>query len=124
MVLKMEKWCRSIIDKMEKGERGGDHQMFLMMLIFGSTYNLEYREKLFNVWPNYLQDMTALEYKYPEVVCDELDALKLPKESKILDMACGPGNVGVLVIIPLFFKSIPFIISLKLAKVLKNLSSR
>ena len=96
MVWKMEKWCKDIIDKMEKGETG-DYQMFLMMLTFGITYNAEYRKKLFNVWPTYLQDMTALEYKYPEVLCDQLDSLNLPKDCKVIDLACGPGNVANIV---------------------------
>jgi len=95
-VLKIEGLCKEIVHQLERGEKKANHELLLVMMIFGSTYNKDYRERLFKVWPDYLADMSALEYKYPEILCEELEKLNLGKDVSIIDMACGPGNVGVL----------------------------
>jgi len=97
MILKMEKICKGYIDQLENGGKHFNIQNFMMMYIFGSTNNTEYRTKLFDYWPTYLEDFEAcqpiMNYRYPETLCDEFVNLKLDKNVKILDVACGPGNV-------------------------------
>merc|ERR1711997_150885 len=99
MIRKMERICRNYIDQLE--QPGGKHyniQNFMMMYIFGSTTNTEYRTKLFNHWPTYLEDFNnckdIMGYRYPETLVEEVLPLNLPKNSKILDVACGAGNVA------------------------------
>ncbi|TRY67353.1 hypothetical protein TCAL_03289 [Tigriopus californicus] len=97
MILKMEKICRGYIDQLEKGGKQFNIQNFMMMYIFGATNNTEYRTKLFDHWPTYLEDFAACKeimgYRYPETLVDEFLSLKLDKNVKILDVACGAGNV-------------------------------
>ena len=85
------------------------------MYIFGSTTNTAYRTKLFDHWPTvsttknfelskfsksfqYLEDFneckTIMGYRYPETLVEEFLTQNIPKDAKILDMACGPGNVA------------------------------
>lgn len=49
----------------------------------------------------YLEDFTACKeimgYRYPETLVEEFLKLKLEKEVKIIDVACGPGNMSYLV---------------------------
>jgi len=99
MIRKMERICRNYIDQLEKPD--GKHyniQNFMMMYIFGSTTNTEYSTRLFNNWPTYLEDFNACKeimgYRYPETLCDEFLTLDIEKDAKILDVACGPGNVA------------------------------
>lgn len=99
MIRKMEKICRNYIDQLEKPD--GKHyniQNFMMMYIFGSTTNTEYRTKLFDHWPTYLEDFNECKaimgYRYPETLVDEFLTQNLPKDAKVLDLACGPGNVA------------------------------
>ncbi|XP_023328295.1 uncharacterized protein LOC111701299 isoform X3 [Eurytemora carolleeae] len=70
------------------------------MYILGSTSNTEYRTKLFDRWPTYLEDFQAcksiLGYRYPETLCEQFFRLNLKRNSKILDVACGPGNVALI----------------------------
>ena len=79
MVWKLEKWCKDIIDKMENGEIG-NYQMVVICHVFAITNNSVYRRKALDVWPTYLQDLEAMEYYHPDVLCDQLDSLNLPKD--------------------------------------------
>ena len=36
-------------------------------------------------------------YRYPETLVEEFLTLGVDKNAKILDMACGPGNVAFIV---------------------------
>jgi len=99
MIQKMERICRNYIDQLEKpGGKPYNIQNFMMMYIFGSTTNTEYRTKLFDHWPTYLEDFNECKeimgYRYPETLCEEFLTLNIGKEAKILDVACGPGNVA------------------------------
>merc|ERR1712002_792698 len=99
MIRKMEKICRNYIDQLEQpGGKQYNIQNFMMMYIFGSTTNTEYRTKLFDHWPTYLEDFneckSIMGYRYPETLVEEFLTLNIPKEAEILDMACGPGNVA------------------------------
>jgi len=99
MIRKMERICRNYIDQLEKpGGKPYNIQNFMMMYIFGSTTNTEYRTRLFNHWPTYLEDFNACKeimgYRYPETLCEEFLTLDIPKDAKILDVASGPGNVA------------------------------
>jgi len=99
MIRKMERICRNYIDQLEQpGGKQYNIQNFMMMYIFGSTTNTEYRTKLFDHWPTYLEDFneckSIMGYRYPETLVEEFLTLNIPKEAKILDMACGPGNVS------------------------------
>jgi len=99
MIRKMERICRNYIDQLDQpGGKQYNIQNFMMMYIFGSTTNTEYRTRLFNHWPTYLEDFQTCKeimgYRYPETLCDEFLTLNVPKEAKILDLACGPGNVA------------------------------
>jgi len=99
MIQKMERICRNYIDQLEKpGGKQYNIQNFMMMYIFGSTTNTEYRTKLFDHWPTYLEDFNECKeimgYRYPETLCEEFLTLNIDKEAKILDVACGPGNVA------------------------------
>ena len=52
MILKMERICRGYIDQLEKPDgKEMNFQNFMMMYIFGSCNNTEYRTKLFDHWP-------------------------------------------------------------------------
>ena len=55
MVEKIEMICRRFVDLMEEhgdGDTGRYNiQNFLLMYIFASTTNTEYRQKLFDLWP-------------------------------------------------------------------------
>ena len=101
MILKMERICRGYIDQLEKGGKHFNIQNFMMMYIFGSTNNTEYRTKLFDHWPTYLEDFAACKeimgYRYPETLCDNFLTLNLDKEAKIIDVACGAGNIAYIV---------------------------
>lgn len=95
----MERICRGYIDQLE--QPGGKHfniQNFMMMYIFGACNNTEYRTKLFNHWPTYLEDWGVCKdimgYRYPETLCDTFLSLHLNSDVKILDVACGAGNVA------------------------------
>jgi len=99
MIRKMERICRNYIDQLEKP--GGKHyniQNFMMMYIFGSTTNTAYRTKLFDHWPTYLEDFNECKeimgYRYPETLVEEFLALKMDPDVRILDVACGAGNVA------------------------------
>jgi len=99
MIRKMERICRNYIDQLEQpGGKQYNIQNFMMMYIFGSTTNTEYRTKLFDHWPTYLEDFNECKaimgYKYPETLVEEFLTHKVDKQAKILDMACGPGNVA------------------------------
>jgi len=99
MIKKMERICRNYIDQLEKpGGKPYNIQNFMMMYIFGSTTNTHYRTKLFDHWPTYLEDFNECKeimgYRYPETLVDEFLTLKVPTDAKILDVACGPGNVA------------------------------
>eukprot|EP00095_Tigriopus_kingsejongensis_P009952 snap_masked-scaffold17_size721972-processed-gene-0.12 protein:Tk09952 transcript:snap_masked-scaffold17_size721972-processed-gene-0.12-mRNA-1 annotation:"sugar transporter erd6-like 16-like" len=98
MILKMEKICKGYIDQLEKGGKEFNIQNFMIMYIFGSTNNTEYRTKLFDHWPSYLEDFAACKeimgYRYPDTLCEEFLNLKLDKDVRILDVACGAGNVA------------------------------
>merc|ERR1712107_814123 len=85
------------------GEQPGGKQYniqnFMMMYIFGATTNTEYRTKLFDHWPTYLEDFNECKaimgYRYPETLVEEFLAQGVTdKSSRILDLACGPGNVA------------------------------
>ena len=98
MILKMERICRGYIDQLEKPD--GKHfniQNFMMMYIFGACNNTEYRTKLFDHWPSYLEDFAnckeIMGYRYPETLVDTFVGLKLDKNVKIIDVAWGAGNV-------------------------------
>ncbi len=56
MILKMERICRGYIDQLEKGGKEFNIQNFMMMYIFGSTNNTEYRTKLFDHWPTVMSN--------------------------------------------------------------------
>ena len=49
----------------------------------------------------YLEDFNECKaimgYKYPETLVEEFLTHKVDKQAKILDMACGPGNVAYIV---------------------------
>jgi len=101
MIRKMERICRNYIDQLEKpGGKQFNIQNFMMMYIFGSTTNTEYRTRLFNHWPTYLEDFNECKeimgYRYPETLVEEFLSLDVAKnkDAKILDVACGPGNVA------------------------------
>jgi len=99
MIRKMEKICRNYIDQLDQpGGKQFNIQNFMMMYIFSSTTNTEYRTKLFDQWPTYLEDFNECKaimgYRYPETLVEEFLTLNIPKDAKILDMACGPGNVA------------------------------
>lgn len=103
MIRKMERICRNYIDQLEQpGGKQFNIQNFMMMYILGSTNNTEYRTKLFDQWPTYLEDFneckTIMGYRYPETLVEEFLALAASKDkdTKILDLACGPGNVAFL----------------------------
>ena len=51
MILKMERICRGYIDHLEKGGKEMNFQNFIIMYLFGSCNNTEYRTKLFDHWP-------------------------------------------------------------------------
>lgn len=98
MILKMERICRGYIDQLEKpGGKEFNIQNFMMMYIFGACNNTEYRTKLFDHWPSYLEDFAnckeIMGYRYPETLVDTFVGLKLDKNVKIIDVACGAGNV-------------------------------
>jgi len=98
MIRKMERMCRNYIDQLDNGGKQFNIQNFMMMYIFGSTTNTAYRTKLFDHWPTYLEDFNACKeimgYRYPETLVDEFLTLGQDKQAKILDVACGPGNVA------------------------------
>jgi len=99
MIRKMEKICRNYIDQLDQpGGKQFNIQNFMMMYIFASTTNTAYRTKLFDQWPTYLEDFNECKaimgYRYPETLVEEFLTLNIPKDAKILDMACGPGNVA------------------------------
>jgi len=99
MIRKMERICRNYIDQLEKPDgKPYNIQNFMMMYIFGSTTNTEYRTKLFDHWPTYLEDFneckSIMGYRYPETLVEEFLTLDVPKDAKIIDLACGPGNVA------------------------------
>jgi len=98
MIRKMERICRNYIDQLDAGGKQFNIQNFMMMYIFGSTTNTAYRTKLFDHWPTYLEDFNACKeimgYRYPETLVDEFLTLDQDKQAKILDVACGPGNVA------------------------------
>ena len=100
MIVKMERICKGYIDHLEKGGEQIDFQNFIIMYIFGACNNTEYRTKLFDNWPTYLEDFarckSIMGYRYPETVRDEFLSLKLNPDVKIIDVACGPGNVAYL----------------------------
>lgn len=101
MIRKMERICRNYIDQLEKpGGKQYNIQNFMMMYIFGSTTNTAYRTKLFDHWPTYLEDFNECKeimgYRYPETLVEEFLALKMEKDVRILDVACGAGNVAYL----------------------------
>ena len=100
MIVKMEKICRGYIDQLEAGGKHYNIQNFMMMYIFGSMSNTEYRTKLFDHWPTYLEDFNACKeimgYRYPETLVDQFMELKMDKKVKIIDVACGAGNVALL----------------------------
>ena len=49
----------------------------------------------------YLEDFNECKaimgYRYPETLVEEFLTLGVDKDAKILDMACGPGNVAFIV---------------------------
>jgi len=98
MIRKMERICRNYIDQLDNGGKQYNIQNFMMMYIFGSTTNTAYRTRLFDHWPTYLEDFNACKeimgYKYPETLVEEFLTLGTAKDTKILDVACGPGNVA------------------------------
>jgi len=100
MIRKMERICRNYIDQLEQpGGKQYNIQNFMMMYIFGSTTNTEYRTKLFDHWPTYLEDFNECKaimgYRYPETLVEEFLLQGITdKNTKILDLACGPGNVA------------------------------
>jgi len=100
MIRKMERICRNYIDQLEQpGGKQYNIQNFMMMYIFGATTNTEYRTKLFDHWPTYLEDFNECKaimgYRYPETLVEEFLAQGVTdKSSRILDLACGPGNVA------------------------------
>jgi len=98
MIRKMERICRNYIDQLDNGGKPYNIQNFMMMYIFGSTTNTAYRTRLFDHWPTYLEDFNACKeimgYKYPETLVEEFLTLDTAKDTKILDVACGPGNVA------------------------------
>merc|ERR1719184_756041 len=72
----MERICRNYIDQLEQpGGKQYNIQNFMMMYIFGSTTNTEYRTKLFDHWPTYLEDFneckSIMGYRYPETLLEE-----------------------------------------------------
>merc|ERR1712173_398944 len=97
MIKKMEKICKGYIDQLEEGGEPINFQNFIIMYLFGACNNTEYRTKLFDHWPTYLEDWerckSIMSYRYPETLCEELLQLKLAKDVRILDVACGAGNV-------------------------------
>jgi len=103
MIRKMERICRNYIDQLEQpGGKQYNIQNFMMMYIFGATTNTEYRTKLFDHWPTYLEDFNECKaimgYRYPETLVEEFLAQGVTdKSSRILDLACGPGNVAFIV---------------------------
>merc|ERR1719234_2605012 len=100
MIRKMERICRNYIDQLEQpGGKQYNIQNFMMMYIFGSTTNTHYRTKLFDHWPTYLEDFNECKaimgYRYPETLVEEFLLQGITdKNTKILDLACGPGNVA------------------------------
>ena len=79
-------------------------QNFMMMYIFASNTNTDYRTNDQNQWPTsnqYLQDFNECKafmgYRYPETPVQEFLTLNVPKDAKILVMACRPGNVAFIV---------------------------
>ena len=98
MILKMERICKGYIHHLEEGGDPINFQNFMIMYIFGACNNTEYRTRLFNQWPTYLEDWgkckQIMEYRYPETICDEITSLALKTDIKIIDIACGAGNVA------------------------------
>ena len=49
----------------------------------------------------YLEDFAnckdIMGYRYPETLCDEFVKMGLPKDARIIDVACGAGNVAYIV---------------------------
>ena len=70
------------------------------MYLFGACNNTLYRTKLFDQWPTYLEDWarckSIMGYRYPETIRDEVNSLDLQKDVRIIDIACGAGNVASL----------------------------
>jgi len=100
MILKMERICRGYIDQLEKPDgKEFVFQNFMMMYIFGACMNTEYRTKLFDHWPSYLEDFSGevgkkiMGYRYPDNLVETFAKLNLDKDVKIIDIASGPGNV-------------------------------
>merc|ERR1712008_69115 len=104
MVRKIERICRNYIDQLDQPDgKKYNIQNFMMMYIFGATTNTEYRTRLFDHWPTYLEDFNECKaimgYRYPETLVEEFMAQGAPAENKaakILDLACGPGNVAAI----------------------------
>jgi len=101
MILKMERICRGYIDHLEKGGKEMNFQNFIIMYLFGSCNNTEYRTKLFDHWPTYLEDFSGevgkkiMGYRYPDCLVDYfLKFANMGKDAKIIDVAAGPGNVA------------------------------
>lgn len=76
-------------------------QNFIIMYLFGSCNNTEYRTKLFDHWPTYLEDFSGevgkkiMGYRYPDCLVDYfLKFANMGKDAKIIDVAAGPGNVA------------------------------
>ena len=100
MILKMERICKGYIDQLENGGEPINFQNFIIMYLFGACNNTHYRTKLFDHWPTYLEDFekckSIMSYRYPETICEEFLSLNLSKDVKIIDVACGPGNVALI----------------------------
>ena len=100
MILKMERICKGYIDHLEKGGEEINFQNFIIMYLFGACNNTLYRTKLFDQWPTYLEDWarckSIMGYRYPETIRDEVNSLDLQKDVRIIDIACGAGNVACL----------------------------
>ena len=100
MILKMERICKGYIEHLEKGGEKINFQNFIIMYLFGACNNTLYRTKLFDQWPTYLEDWarckSIMGYRYPETIRDEVISLDLQKDVRIIDIACGAGNVACL----------------------------
>ena len=53
--------------------------------------------KVFQYLEDFNECKAIMGYRYPETLVEEFLTLGVDKDAKILDMACGPGNVAFIV---------------------------
>ena len=83
------------------------------------------RTKLFDHWPTYLEDFAdckeIMGYRYPETLVETFLGLKLDKDVKIIDVACGAGNVPYILKSADCQDSLFYLSNFKLAKMCRSM---